>query len=72
MKRLIDYTVITAIDTGHLVEAVNDLMVQGWEPCGGVCLAYERNIHRELGPNDKNLPNDFEHYAQAMVRYERD
>ena len=69
MRMIIDYTVIGAIDTGHLSEAVYDAISDGWQPIGGVCLTYERNIHREIGPNDINLPNDFEHYVQAMVKY---
>lgn len=69
-KKIIDYTVVTAINTMHLAETVHSAMSEDWQPFGGVCLAYERNIHRELGPSDKNLPNDFEHYAQAMVKYE--
>ena len=67
-KLIIDYTVIAACDLKHLVEGVAEMMAEEWIPFGGVSLAYERNIHRELGPNDINLPNDFEHYAQAMVR----
>lgn len=66
---IIDYTVIAACDSGALTDSVFDHISIGWQPIGGVCLAYERNIHREIGPNDINLPNDFEHYAQAMVRY---
>lgn len=67
--RIIDYTVIGACDSGALTDAVFENIEQGWVPLGGVCVAYERNIHRELGPNDINLPNDFEHYFQAMVKY---
>ncbi len=69
MRMIIDYTVIGAIDTGYLAEAVYNAISDGWQPFGGVCVAYERNIHREIGPIDINLPNDFEHYAQAMVKY---
>jgi len=68
--KIIEYTVITGITSAVIVEAVHEHMAWGWQPFGSICLAYERNIHRELGPNDKNLPNDFEHYAQAMVKYE--
>jgi len=70
MRKIVDYTVIVAANGGALVDSVFENIEQGWQPLGGVCLAYERNIHRELGPNDINLPNDFEHYAQAMVKYE--
>lgn len=69
MKTIYDYTVIAAADQGALVDGVAELMDSGWQPFGGVCLAYERNIHRELGPGDINLPNDFQHFAQAMVKY---
>ena len=69
MRAIVDYTVIVACNSGFLVDEVFLHMKQGWQPLGGVCLTYERNIHREIGPNDKNLPNDFEHYAQAMVKY---
>lgn len=69
MTKIVDYTVIGACDSGALVDAVFENVEQGWVPLGGVCVAYERNIHRELGPNDINLPNDFEHYFQAMVKY---
>lgn len=70
MRQIVDYTVIVAANGGALVDSVFENIGQGWQPLGGVCLAYERNIHRELGPSDINLPNDFEHYAQAMVKYE--
>jgi len=69
MRMITDYLVVTAINAAVLAEAVYENITEGWQPIGGICLVYERNIHRELGPNDKNLPNDFEHYAQAMVRY---
>lgn len=65
-----DYTVITACDSGALVESVYEHIEEGWQPFGGVCLAYERNILRVIGPNDVNRPNDFEHYTQALVRYD--
>ena len=68
--RIIDYTVVTACNLKYLVEGAYDHLQEGWQPLGGVCLAYERNIHRVIGPNDINLPNDFEHYAQAFVKYE--
>lgn len=68
--RVTDYTVVTACDSRHLSEAAFELIQEGWQPFGGVCLAYERNIHREIGPNDINLPNDFEHLSQAFVKYE--
>ena len=71
MRKIIDYTVITACDSGALTDSVFEHIEEGWEPLGGVSLAYERNIHRELGPGDKNLPNDFQHYAQAMVKRTR-
>ena len=63
-----DYTVISSIDTANLTEAVYEMIQDGWQPLGGVVLAYERNIHRKMGQHDKNLPNDFQHYAQAMVK----
>ncbi len=65
-----DYTVITAINSRELTEGVYGLIEEGWQPLGGVSLAYERNIHRILSENDVNLPNDFEHCAQAMVKYD--
>ncbi len=68
--KIIDYTVITACDQMYLVESAAEHIQEGWQPLGGVCLAYERNIHREIGPNDINLPNDFEHFSQAFVKYE--
>lgn len=70
-RKIIDYTVIVACNSDFLVDEVVLHMEQGWQPLGGICLAYERNIHREIGPNDINLPNDFDHYAQALVKYER-
>jgi hypothetical protein len=70
IRKIIDYTVIGAGRTDDLADAVYESMQDGWEPFGGVSLAYERNIHRLLAPNDINLPNDFEHYVQAMVKYE--
>ena len=69
MRMITDYLVVTSIDSGSLAEAVYENITEGWQPIGGICLTYERNIHRVLGQHDKNLPNDFEHYAQAMVRY---
>ena len=69
-RKIIDYTVVTAIDSGNLTDLVVELIEEGWQPFGGVCLTYERNIHREPGPNDVNLPNDFQHYSQALVKYE--
>ncbi len=70
MRRITDYTVVVACNSGALTDSVFDHIEIGWQPLGGICLAYERNIHRELGPGDINLPNDFEHYAQAMVKYD--
>lgn len=64
-----DYTVISACDSAALVDGIAELMLEGWQPFGGVCLVYERNIHRLISEHDVNLPNDFEHYAQAMVKY---
>lgn len=69
MKTIYDYTVVAAANQAALTESVAELIAMGWQPLGGVCLAYERNIHRVIGQHDKNLPNDFEHYAQAMVKY---
>lgn len=68
-QKIIDYTVICAIDTRLLAEGAVDLLKEGWQPFGGVCHTYERNIHREIGPSDINLPNDFEHFSQAFVKY---
>lgn len=67
-----DYTIITSCRTDALVETVYEMIEDGWQPIGGICLSYERNIHRVIGENDINLPNDFQHYAQAMVKYEND
>ena len=67
--KIIDYTVISAINSMELSEGVNALISDGWEPLGGVCLAYERNVHREVD-DPRLLVNDFEHYAQALVKYE--
>ena len=69
-SHIIDYTVVTACNLKYLVETAYDHLEEGWQPFGGVCLTYERNIHRVIGENDINLPNDFEHYAQAFVKYE--
>lgn len=63
-----DYTIISSCRTDFLVETVYEMIRDGWQPLGGICLAYERNIHRKIGQHDLNLPNDFEHYAQAMVK----
>ena len=71
-RKIIDYTVVSAINSAVIVEAAVEHIAEGWEPFGGICLAYERNIHREPGANDFNLPNDFQHYVQAFVRYEND
>ena len=69
-KKIIDYMVICAIDTRWLTECAVKLLEKGWQPLGGVCHTYERNIHREIGPNyDINLPNDFEPFSQAFVKY---
>lgn len=65
-----DYTVVSAINTALLVDTVYEHICLGWTPLGGVCVSFERNIHREIGPSDINLPNDFEHYAQALVKYD--
>ncbi len=67
--KIVDYTVVTACNQMYLAESVIEHIEDGWQPFGGVCHAYERNIHREIGPNDINLPNDFEHYSQAFVKY---
>ncbi len=69
-SHIIDYTVVTACNLKYLVESASDHLEEGWQPLGGVCLTYERNIHRVIGESDINLPNDFEHYAQAFVKYE--
>lgn len=68
-QTIIDYTVISAIDIRWLTEGAAELLKEGWQPLGGVRHTYERNIHREIGPNDINLPNDFEHFSQAFVKY---
>jgi len=69
MRTIVEYTVICGINSGVIVDAVYEHIKEGWQPFGGICIAYERNIHRELGPGDINLPNDFEHVCQAMVKY---
>ena len=66
---IVDYTIVIACDNAHLIESAYQLIGKGWQPFGGICHTYERNIHREIGPNDINLPNDFEHYSQAFVKY---
>ena len=69
-QKIIDYTVLSAINQRWLGEGAVELLEEGWQPFGGVCHTYERNIHREIGPGDINLPNDFEHYSQAFVKYD--
>jgi len=75
MKKIIDYTVVTAIDTANLVELVFEMIQEGWQPFGGVSLAYERNkvslqgFERPPGSDVVGINNDFEHYAQALVKY---
>ena len=68
-KKIIDYTVISSIGIRWLTEGAVELLEEGWQPFGGVCHTYERNIHRKIGTNDINLPNDFEHFSQAFVKY---
>jgi hypothetical protein len=62
-----DYTVITACDQMTLVEAVHELIQEGWTPLGGVCLAYERNIQRSI-TDERFLAEDIQHYAQALIK----
>ena len=38
-RKIIDYTVITACDSGALTNSVFDHIKKGWQPLGGVCLA---------------------------------
>ena len=63
-----DYTVIGACGSMELSEGVNALISDGWQPLGGVSLAYERNIQRSI-TDERYLAQDFEHYAQALVKY---
>ena len=63
-----EWTFMSSFDAASLIDAVNEHIQDGWQPFGGITLAYERNIHHELGPQDINLPNDFQHYTQAMVK----
>ena len=66
---IVDYTVIGSCGMKYLVEGVAEHIADGWQPLGGVSLAYERNIQRSV--DDKRfLAEDFEHYAQALVKYE--
>ena len=68
-RKITDYTMIGSCDMKYLVESVAEHIADGWQPFGGVCLAYERNIQRSVA-DERFLPQDFEHYAQAFVRYE--
>lgn len=65
-----EWTFMSSCDAAALIDSINEHIEDGWQPFGGITLAYERNIHREIGPQDINLPNDFQHYTQAMVKYE--
>ncbi len=68
-EKIIDYTVLGAVSSMELSEGVNALISDGWEPLGGVSLAYERNIQRSV-TDERYLCQDFEHFAQALVKYE--
>ncbi len=68
MTKIVDYTVIGAINLKELVEGVYELISEGWQPIGGVSLAYERNIQRSI-TDERFLAQDFEHYAQALVKH---
>lgn len=68
MREIVDYTVIGSCSMEHLVDGMAEHIAEGWQPFGGVSLAYERNIQRSI-TDERYLAQDFEHYAQAMVKY---
>ena len=54
MKKIADYTVITATDDRHMATQVNIAIAQGWQPLGGVSATTKNGVIV---------------LVQAMVRY---
>ena len=52
-----EWTFIASVDQGTLVECINEYIEEGWQPYGGVGIAFE-------GGGDLVLC----HYTQAMVK----
>lgn len=59
--KVIDYKILIEESGGELVEAVQSLLKEGWQPLGGVAIA--------VFYVDEDSESYYS-YSQAMVRYE--
>lgn len=59
------YTILVATDASTLSSQVNQLLTQGWQSQGGVCVA-TNNTHDSQGYDEVT-----ELWAQAMVKTEK-
>jgi hypothetical protein len=57
------YTIIEYDDADELATRINELIAEGWRPCGGVSVAC--NGHHERGPDEGGR---IIVYAQALTR----
>ena len=53
-----EWTFIASVDQGTLVECINEYIEEGWQPYGGVGIAFE----------DNHDGTHVYHYTQAMVK----
>ena len=62
-KVIIQYKAVAASGTEELSDKVMDLILEGWDPFGSICVSV----------GNGNSDYDYtETYAQAMVKYDED
>ena len=60
-----EWTFIASVDQAALTESVNEKIEEGWQPYGGVGIAFETLMQRD--GLDVEHHYDICHYTQAMV-----
>ena len=58
-----EWTFIASVDQAALTESVNEKIEEGWQPYGGVGIAFEQMTNR-YGDSETAIS----HYTQAMVK----
>ena len=67
-SQIVEYRVISKTDISEVIELVNDLINDGWQPQGGVSVAIQTY---KVPSSEGYLPDSTEsefHFIQAMVR----
>ena len=60
-----EYGIISGLNLAHLIEAIDEYILKGWQPLGGVSLTYGK-FTPSGEPSDSGRPGIF--YAQAVVK----